>query len=149
MNTTLKRHVANFWQGAVKYWHAYVHACGEVLITFSPILVLFLVFGVLGKMGDITNRADVSFVMAVLFADGAWRALKPSKIKDSERAAILAVGVVGAMMCTASATLLLLVELSVFPRLQVFPVTSHLASVNFWLFIGAVMYSMVVRVETF
>lgn len=123
----------------------FTKALGEFLITFSPFLVLIAVLWFSGNLHTLLDRSDLAFLMAVLFADGAWRVHGAPRLSVGQRHALLAVGIVGALLCTASATATLYGELHDFSAARRLAMSVNIGTFNVFAYASGVIYALTAR----
>ena len=128
-------------------WERLLKALSELLLTCSPFGVLIFVLWANGFGHTLLSRPDLAFLLAVLFMDGALRVHGSRRLTAGEKSALFCVGVVGAVLCTASATNTLLSELGDSSAMQKLAITVKLGWFNVYAFIPAVVYSIIARTQ--
>jgi hypothetical protein len=117
-------------------------AVADLFISFLPFAVVYVL---LIAFSQNQPRPDLSFLVATLFTEGAWKARLIATERPTERWSAVLIGVGGATVTTVAAILLLLVELNVLQPQHNLGVRTFALWVSFWGYLVAIPYALFVR----
>lgn len=87
----------------------FLTALADLFISFLPLAVVYVL---LMAFNQSQHRADLAFLVATLFTEGAWKARLITTNRPTEKWSAVLIGVTGATVTMLAAILLLLVELN-------------------------------------
>lgn len=125
------------------FFTKFTKAIEELLISFLPFMILATILGIFNVTG--IPRADYPFLVATLFTDATWKCKDLVARSPSEKSCGILFGVVGALLSTIAAILLLLVELNIINPIWIPHIYERSMLITFWGFITAIIYSVYIR----
>ena len=121
-------------------------ALADLFISFLPVLVVYILLAAFDRHQQ--PRSDMSFLVAAMFTDGAWKARLLTTDRPTEKWSAVLIGVVGASIVMLAAILLVLVEQQVFQPQYNLGVQSLALWVSFYGYLVAIPYAWFVRYKT-
>jgi hypothetical protein len=118
----------------------------DLFISFLPVLVLYILLAAFDHHQQ--PGSDMSFLVATLFTDGAWKARLLTTDHPAEKSSVILIGVIGAIIVMLAAILQVLVEQQVLKPQYNLGVQSFALWISFYGYLVAVLYAWFVRYKT-